>query len=358
MKRRDVICLICACCSVLAHQTAQAEPPFWGTIFVDPNIITPADPTTFQSLSYSGRASRPMFDRRISGWSDIDAYLFDATFDDGLTCEIQVNPEFGNADAALEEAQKYGWSIGQLPTALRTDVQTVWIHKGINPFGGGNNNLLIHTGQGELYIAEGILEETLVHEAAHTSLDATHAAAAGWRAAQTADGEFISAYARDFPAREDIAETFLLFLALRYRLERISAALENTILQTIPNRLAYLDSQLFDMYPIVLDETRLAERLTDTLPPNWKLRQNYPNPFNADTIIEYQIAAKTRVALTIMNLLGQKVRTLVDGEQTAGIYRKEWNGRDYSGRRLASGVYLYRLEVQEFTLERKMILLQ
>ena len=150
----------------------------------------------------------------------------------------------------------------------------------------------------------------------------------------------------------------MLFLALRYRLERISAALENTILQTIPNRLAYLDSQLFDMYPIVPDETRLEERLTDALPPSWKLQQNYPNPFNTDTIIEYQIAAKTRVALTVMNLLGQEVRTLVDDEQTAGIYRKGWNGRGHSGQRLASGVYLYRLEVQGFTLKRKMILLQ
>ncbi len=72
--------------------------------------------------------------------------------------------------------------IGQLPTVLRKDVQTVWIHKGNKPFGGGNQNLLIHIIQGEKYISEGILEETLVHEACHTSLDLDHGNAKGWRA--------------------------------------------------------------------------------------------------------------------------------------------------------------------------------
>jgi hypothetical protein len=196
-----------------------------------------------------------MFDRRVNNWITVNAYLFNASFDDGLTAEIQVNPEFSSSDAALVEAQKYGEVIGRLPTALRTSVETVWIHKGIQPFGGGNNNLLIHTGQADLYEADGILEETFVHEAAHTSLDSTHAAATGWLAAQTGDGTFISTYARDFPDREDIAESFLPYLAIRYRSDRISQPLADTIVQTIPNRIAYFDNQSFDMYPIESDST-------------------------------------------------------------------------------------------------------
>ena len=132
----------------------------------------------------------------------------------------------------------------------REDVETVWIHKGTEPFGGGNNNLLIHIGQADRYLQDGILEETFVHEAAHTSLDATHASAPGWLAAQSADPTFISTYARDFPGREDIAESFLPYLAIRYRLERISPSLANTIVQTMPNRIAYFDNQSFDMHPI------------------------------------------------------------------------------------------------------------
>jgi hypothetical protein len=103
--------------------------------------------------------------------------------------------------------------IGKLPTALRAEVQTVWIHRGTQPFGGGNNNVLIHTGQADLYFADGILEETLVHEASHTSLDTPHASAAGWLAAQAADAEFISTYARDNADREDFAESFLALLS-------------------------------------------------------------------------------------------------------------------------------------------------
>lgn len=229
---------------------APAPPPFSGTIFIDPDIITSADPSTFQSLSYAGQQPRTMFDRRVNGWITVDAYLFDASFEDGLTAEIQVNPEFGGPGAALVEAEKYAAVIGRLPTALRKDVQTVWIHEGRQPFGGGNDNLLIHVGQADLYAADGILEETLVHEAAHTSLDAAHAAAPGWLAAQDADGTFISTYARDFPNREDIAESFLPYLAIRYRSDRITRSLADTIQRTIPNRVAYFDRQRFDLFPI------------------------------------------------------------------------------------------------------------
>lgn len=145
---------------------------------------------------------------------------------------------------------KFAEVIGRLPTALRIDVETVWIHKGTEPFGGGNNNLLIHTGQSTLYENDGILEETLVHEASHTSLDAKHSTSSGWVSAQESDGNFISIYARDYPTREDVAETFLLYMAIRYRSDRIDQLLENKILETIPNRIMYFDDQNFNMYPI------------------------------------------------------------------------------------------------------------
>ena len=234
----------------LAITVTTLSPPFSGTIFLDPDIIIPSDPTTFQNLSSAGQGSRTMFDRRVNAFITVDAYLFNATFDDGLGAEIQVNPEFGGSAAALAEAQKYAEVIGRLPTALRNDVQSVWIHKGVQPFGGGNNSLLIHTDQADLYAGDGILEETLVHEAAHTSLDATHASAPAWLDAQSADGVFITTYARDFPIREDIAESFLLYLAIRYRSGRITTSLEDMILQTMPNRIAYFDSQSFDVHPI------------------------------------------------------------------------------------------------------------
>ena len=257
----SVICLLILLCFIQCAEDNDItppktkpgipkNPPFGGTIFIDPDIVVPTDPSTFQEVSYAGQGNRRMFDRRVNDWINVNAFLFNATFEDGFTIEIQVTPEFGSAEAAMAEAQKYGPLVGQLPTALRIDVQTVSIHKGTELFGGGNNNLLIHTGQSDEYISQGILEETLIHEAAHTSLDATHANAPGWVAAQEADAVSISTYARDFQSREDIAESFVTYIAVKYRSDRISKGLADTIHQTIPNRIEYFDKQSFNMFPL------------------------------------------------------------------------------------------------------------
>lgn len=225
-------------------------PPFNGTIFLDPDILTSSDPTTFKSLDYAGQAKRTMFDRRVNDWISVTPFIFNANYSDGLSIEIQINPEFKNVTDAEIQALKYATEFGRLPNALRSDVKTSWIHMGTQPFGGGNNNLLIHIGQSTLYEKDGILEETLIHEAAHTSLDSYHAASKGWINAQNSDPGFISTYARDNPIREDIAETFLLYMAVRHRSDRISSTLRDKILETIPNRIKYLDSQNFNMNPI------------------------------------------------------------------------------------------------------------
>lgn len=65
------------------------------------------------------------------------------------TVEVQVNPEFSEAQAAAE-ADVYCTAIGRLPGFLLRDVSTVWIHRGDHGFGGGNDNLLIHTDRGEV----------------------------------------------------------------------------------------------------------------------------------------------------------------------------------------------------------------
>jgi hypothetical protein len=231
-------------------KAAQATPPFSGTIFLDPDIITEADPTEFRTLVDAGRGERRMYDRRFNDWVIRDAFLFNATYERGQVIEIQVNPEFETTEAAFAQAAKYAPVIGRLPAALRRDVDTVWIHKGKQPFGGGNRNLLIHIGQSAEYEAAGILEETFVHEATHTSLDGDHARAPGWLAAQKADNGFISTYARDHPLREDLAESFLLYMAVRHRRDRISAELAETIQQTMPARMAYLDQLDLDWRPI------------------------------------------------------------------------------------------------------------
>ena len=243
-------------------QNDTPSPPFQGTVFIDPDVITPSDPTSLSEVTYAGRGERTMFDRRPSDWVELNAYLFNARFDDELSSEIQVNPEFGSVLAAEAAANKYARMIGQLPTVLRNDVETVWIHKGEQLWGGGNDNILIHVDQ---YVHDPFFrdfeEEALVHEAGHTSLDGEHAEAPNWLAAQAADGGFISTYARDDPKREDVAESVLPWLAVRYRSNRISGNDEQKILDAIPNRLVYFDREIVrqDMYPI-------TERVSDSLP--------------------------------------------------------------------------------------------
>ena len=248
-----LLILVSACSESAAVDPSEPDgpilPPFGGTIFIDPDIITPSDPTTFSGIEAAGRGERRMFDRRV-GWVDLNPYLFVASYSDSRPVEVQVNPEFGSEGASRIEAERYAEVIGRLPVALRAEVETVWIHQGVNPFGGGNQNLLIHTGQAALYVADGILEETLVHEAVHTSLDSRFAQDSEWLAAQASDPTFISGYASEFPRREDLAESFVPYLAVRYRADRISASLRATIEQTIPNRIAFFDGLGLNLEPV------------------------------------------------------------------------------------------------------------
>ncbi len=96
------------------------------------------------------------------------------------------------------------------------------------------------------------------------------------------------------------------------------------------------------------------------VPLTYELYQNYPNPFNPTTTIQYSIADKglTRVQLTVYNVLGQTVKTLVDDYASQGIYRVVWNGRNESGNMVASGVYFYMLKTNSFIQTKKMLLLK
>ncbi len=101
----------------------------------------------------------------------------------------------------------------------------------------------------------------------------------------------------------------------------------------------------------------LAALSTTALPQQFYLGQNYPNPFNPSTIIPYQLPVSTRVRLEVLNILGQRLATLVDAEQPAGFHTATWDGTDTSGRGVAAGVYLYRLIGDEVRLTRSMVLL-
>jgi len=99
-------------------------------------------------------------------------------------------------------------------------------------------------------------------------------------------------------------------------------------------------------------------------PKIFSLHQNYPNPFNPETNIAYEILSSSRIAIYIYDIIGRKVRTLVNEQKTTGSYTVRWNGQNDSGLNVPSGVYFYKLEVRPHTGPRlgsqikKMILLR
>jgi hypothetical protein len=101
-----------------------------------------------------------------------------------------------------------------------------------------------------------------------------------------------------------------------------------------------------------------TENSTAKIPDHFALAQNNPNPFNPETNIDYALSKNTDVKLTIYNILGEKVKVLVDEHQTAGYKKALWDGRDLNGEKVASGVYFYWLETKEFSEVKKMLLLK
>ncbi len=97
-----------------------------------------------------------------------------------------------------------------------------------------------------------------------------------------------------------------------------------------------------------------------TIATKFALYQNYPNPFNSLTVIQYDLpTGENKVKLTIYDLLGHKIRTLMNkDDQTAGVYQITWDGRDDNGKAVATGVYFYKLHVGQKYLIKKMVLIE
>jgi len=136
------------------------------------------------------------------------------------------------------------------------------------------------------------------------------------------------------------------------------------------------DGETNPNYTTATNFTRLFSRTTaveapragENIPTDFALSQNFPNPFwsgatsrfagNSATEIAFQIARLGQVELSIYNITGEKVRTLIAGNMTPGNHSVKWDGKDEGGRRLASGAYVYQLKAGNFREAKKMLLLQ
>jgi len=111
---------------------------------------------------------------------------------------------------------------------------------------------------------------------------------------------------------------------------------------------------------IMIHTEGAAKPAAEIVPTEFALFQNSPNPFNPATSIRYEIpgSQEVMVRLKIYDSRGGLVRVLVDGLRKPGVYRAVWNAGDDAGRRISSGLYIYRLEAGGFIQTRKMLFLR
>ena len=111
---------------------------------------------------------------------------------------------------------------------------------------------------------------------------------------------------------------------------------------------------------VLLNEGGTPSRIdgASPLPRTLALHPNFPNPFNPSTALRFDLPQDGPVELSVFNVLGQQVRTLVNGSRQAGYYRLEWDGMDDAGQPVASGTYLTRLQTREGVLVHKMLMVK
>jgi len=116
----------------------------------------------------------------------------------------------------------------------------------------------------------------------------------------------------------------------------------------INDRIGWMDIELTGSPLAVAGKNSLA-------PAEFTLSQNYPNPFNPSTVIEYQLPENSFVTLTLFDILGKEVASLVDHKQNSGVYKIQFSSNDFQ---LSSGIYFYQLRAGRYSAQRKMVLLK
>jgi len=229
---------------------AEAHLVPHATAFVLTGIITPSDRS-----ACTVKAAKPAqaiwgphltvsFGNTPKQYKKQLYWIFNASCDGGSnTFEVRILVADGyTARTAAATATKYAKALGRLPKVLRTGIKGV----SMSSF---STHWTAQVTSGEIFgnparDAGSALEEALVHEAVHASLDPKYKNDARWLAAQLLDGTYISRYAEQNPKAEDLAESFVAYLGARFRPGRISSAWEKTIFQKMPNRIAFFDSVL------------------------------------------------------------------------------------------------------------------
>jgi S-formylglutathione hydrolase FrmB len=260
-----------------------------------------------------------LYSIRLSVYPDTDARLFDGQapgWDMRMNSKLTATPGTHHGEQALALHGSGAWSLTWTPP------------EGLPALGYASLEFLLHPGTATVSDGdEPVLEVRLGTKAVAVTVDLSTSA---WQKVSVPLWEFE-------PADNATIYNF-----------RFSGALNGDF---------YLaDVRLTRQPPPVA--TAVSERHDIVLPDGFALEPNYPNPFNSSTVIGFVLPQATDVTLTVYDLLGQRVATLVSGTHAAGQYTVRWDGRDDSGRQLASGVYLYQVRTEDTVLARRLALIR
>lgn len=227
-----------------SQSMAAADPPFTSTADTVFDIIKVDDPSDYVCLNYVGRTTRQMWDKRVDNEFDFNVFLFQAHFSNSPPIDIIVNPEFETVEAAETEARRYTRSLGQLPLVFRHGIRQLGIFDGMPTYSAGAGKIFVYAERTTLRISQDHLEESMMHEAAHVSLDPLYARSDAWIAAQQSDARFMTRYGQKHPRGEDMAETALFAYGLIRHPGRIPPVDSHDILSAVPARIAFFKEVL------------------------------------------------------------------------------------------------------------------
>lgn len=226
------------------NSTPTVVPLFRNSIVsTEIDFIQSTDPDAFVSVAYLGRADKEMPDSRNDNLFDRDTYVFEASFSNGKKVGIWAHSSFGSESAAQVYVDKLTSRLGKLPEFMRDVLSHVVLHKGDAGASSESEGhfIILYSDNMDTRISNNDLEETVFHETVHASLDALHAKSTAWKQAQIKDGNFITAYGKEFALREDLAESAIFAYTMIKYPGRLSADLEKWVTTNIPNRFAFFE---------------------------------------------------------------------------------------------------------------------
>ena len=232
---------------------SSIEPRFINSV-VSHNIdlIRPSDPTVSADYEYVETGRREMPDRRNDVLFDDSSFVFTLNYEDQTSVEIWAHSDFTSVQDAKRYVSLLLEPLGKLPTPMRATLNHVVLHKG------NETAFAEHLGHFFILYSENIdkrvqdndLEETIFHESVHATLDHTILNDSYWHLAQRKDNVFVTDYAKQNPAKEDLAETALLAYSYFINKEKLPIDLSEWLETNIPNRLGYL-TEVFDKMGVV-----------------------------------------------------------------------------------------------------------